>query len=143
LAGAEPGQVDIAKKALSEAIGAGQMDLALNLARGVPAAKLPSDARLLLVAEEIRRGHPDRALPWLAVSGENGDLSFLTPLITAWAAADRGNVDQALATIDQVPANSLLAPTMAQQRAFILIKFRRTAEAEPLARRAVGAAGSR
>ena len=47
------------KKALSEAVGAGQMDLALSLARSSPAAKLPSDARLLLVAEEIKRKHPD------------------------------------------------------------------------------------
>ena len=65
LAAAQPGDVDIAKKALSEAIGAGQMDLALKLTRSVPAVNLPSEARLLLVAEEIRRGHPERAIPWL------------------------------------------------------------------------------
>ena len=77
LAEAQPGQTDLARKALSEAIGAGQMDLALSLAHRVPPARLLSDARLLLVAEEIKRGHPERALPWLAVSGDNGDLSFL------------------------------------------------------------------
>src|SRR5215210_8678963 len=38
LAGSEPNQIDIAKKALSEAVGAGQMDLALNLTRSIPAA---------------------------------------------------------------------------------------------------------
>ena len=58
LADAQPDQVDIARKALSEAIGAGQMDLALSLARTVPAAKLPTDARLLLVADEVRRDQP-------------------------------------------------------------------------------------
>lgn len=143
LAEAQPGQVDIAKKALSEAIGAGQMDLALSLARSVPSAKLPTDARLLLVAEEIRRRHPERALPWLAVGADNGDLSFLSPLITAWAAADRGNADQALAAIDQIPAGSLLTPLIAEERAFILLKFRRTAEAEAYVRRAVGSAAAR
>src|SRR5205085_6314393 len=44
LAGSQPDQVDLAKKALGEAIGAGRMDLALNLARAIPAAKLPTDA---------------------------------------------------------------------------------------------------
>ena len=41
LADAQPDQVDIARKALSEAISAGHMGLALRLARTVPAAKLP------------------------------------------------------------------------------------------------------
>ena len=139
---AEPGQVDVAKKALLEAIGAGQMDLALNLAHGVPSANLPTDARLLLVAEEIRRGHPDRAVPWLSAKSDNGDLTFLTPLVTAWAAADNGNVEQALAILDQVQQTNLAAIAL-ETRAFILLKAKRSAEAEPLARRVVGAAGGR
>jgi tetratricopeptide (TPR) repeat protein len=143
LAQAEPGQTDIANRALSEAIGTGRMDLALNLARNVGAAKLPTEARLLLVAEEIRRGRPDRAQSWLAPDNGGGDLSFLVPLITAWSAADRGNVDQALAAFDQLPANSLLLPLASEQRAFLLLKARRSAEAESLARQAVGAAGGR
>ena len=143
LAEAQPAQVDIAKKALAEAIGAGQMDLALSLAHAVPAAKLPSEARLLLVSEEIRRGRPERALPWLSVSADNGDLTFLAPLITAWAAADRGRLDQALATLDQLPANNLLSPILPEERALLLLKGRRSAEAESYARRAVGHAGAR
>ncbi|MFL6762281.1 MAG: tetratricopeptide repeat protein [Sphingomicrobium sp.] len=143
LAQSQPGQVDIAKRALSEAIGAGEMGLALSLSHTVPAQQLPTDARLLLVAEELRRGHPERALPWLAARGDNGDLSFLTPLVTAWAAADRGGIDQALAVLDQVPQNSVLSPLIAQERAFVLIKAKRTAEAEPFARRAVGSANAR
>lgn len=143
LSEAQPGQVEIARKALVEAIGAGQMDLALSLARSVPAAKLPSDARLLLVAEEIRRRRPERAIAWLSARGENGDLTFLTPLVTAWAAADRGNADLALSTLDQMPPTSLLTPLMAEERGLILLKFRRSAEAEPFARSAVGRAGGR
>ncbi len=53
LAEAQPQQVDIARKALSEAIGSGQMDLALSLSRAMPTAKLPGDARLLLAGAEI------------------------------------------------------------------------------------------
>jgi tetratricopeptide (TPR) repeat protein len=142
LSQSEPGQAEIARKALSEAIGAGQMDLALSLVHSVPAATLPTDARLLLVAEEIRRGHPERALPWLT-TGASGDLSFLAPLITAWAAADDGKPDQALAALDQVSSGSLLAPVAGEERAFILLKFRRAADAEPYARRAVGGGGGR
>jgi tetratricopeptide (TPR) repeat protein len=143
LAGSEPGQVDIAKKALSEAMGAGRMDLALNLARAIPATKLPTDARLLIVTDEVKRRRADRALPWLALSADNGDLSFLAPLITAWDAAERGNADLALNTVNQIPTGSLLSPLIAEQRALILLKFRRTAEAEPYARRAIGSAGAR
>jgi tetratricopeptide (TPR) repeat protein len=142
LAQVEPGQPDLAKKALSEAIGAGQMDLALRLAHSVPAAKLPTDARLLLVAEELRRGHPDRALPWLAVKGDGGDLTFLAPVIGAWAGAERGNVEQALSVLDQ--AQGKLPEAIAiEERALILLKGKRTADAEPYVRRAVGNAAGR
>ena len=143
LAQAQPGDIDIARKALGEAIGAGRMDLALGLARGIPPAKLSTDARLLLAGDEIRRGHPERALPWLAAGAEAGDLTFLNPLINAWAAANRGSAEQALAAIDQIPSSSLIAPLSAEQRGFILLKFHRAADAEPYARQAVGAAGSR
>jgi tetratricopeptide (TPR) repeat protein len=143
LAQTQPGQSDLAKKALSEAIGAGQMDLALSLARSVPAVNLPTEARLLLAGEEIRRGHPERAQTWLAANASSGDLTFLVPLITAWAAADAGKPDQALAALDQIPTGSLLAPISVEERAFILLKFRRTADAESYARRSVGVAGAR
>src|SRR5215210_4719985 len=143
LAGSQPDKLEITKKEMTEAIGAGQMDLALSLARTIPAAKLSTEARLLLVTDEVKRRRADRAVLWLSVAGDNGDLTFLRPLIASWDAADRGNLNQALATLDQVPANSLLAPLRAEQRAAILLKFRRTADAEPFARRAIGAAGPR
>src|SRR5437868_3080514 len=143
LAQAQPDQADIARKALSEAIGAGDMQLALSLARSAPAAKLPVEARLLLTTEEIRRHHPERAQQWLAATGSNGDLTFLAPLINAWTAADRGDEQRALAAFDQISAKSLLSPVDSEERAFVLLKFRRTAEAEPVARQAVGRAGAR
>jgi len=143
LAQAEPDQADLTRKALSEAVGAGQMELALNLAHDIPLNKLTTDARLLLIAEEIRRHHPERATPWLAASTENGDLSFLSPLVSAWTAAEHGNTDQALAALNQVPTGSLLAPLAPEERALILLKGRRAADAEPFARQAVGSAGGR
>jgi tetratricopeptide (TPR) repeat protein len=143
LAQSQPGQVDLARKALGEALGAGQMDLALKLARTIPPAKLATDARLLLVADEIRHRRPDRALPWLSLSADNGDLAFLAPLVTAWDAADRGDLGKAVSIVDQIPTGSLLGPLRAEEKAFILLKFRKTADAEPYARRAIGTAGPR
>ncbi len=143
LAEAEPNQVDIARKALSEAIGSGQMDLAISLSQKIAATKLPIEARLLLVADSIKRSRIDRAQEWLAVKGESGDLTFLSPLLTAWDAAARGEADRALSTIDTIPPNSLLGPLRSEEDAFLLLKFRRTAEAESYARRAIGAAGAR
>jgi tetratricopeptide (TPR) repeat protein len=139
----QPDQTDLARKGLGEALGAGQFDLALKLARSIPAAKLPTDARLLLVADEIKHRRADRALQWLTVAADNGDLSFLAPLITAWDAADRNDLTRAVTTIDQIPAASLIAPLRDEEKALILLKFRRTADAEPFARRAIGNAGAR
>jgi tetratricopeptide (TPR) repeat protein len=143
LAQSQPDQVDIARKALLEAIGSGQTDLALSVAAKLPPAKLPTEARLLLVADNVRHRRIDQALGWLGTKGESADLSFLAPLLSAWDAADRGDMDRALATIDQVPNNSLLAPLRNEEHALILLKFRRTADAEPYARRAIGTAGAR
>ena len=143
LAEAQPKDVDLARKALSEAISAGRMDMALQLARQVPTAQLTGDARLLLASEELRRNRPDRALPWLSATGENGALDFLTPLVSAWASADRGDLKRALDQIDQIPPNSLLGPLRAEQHALLLLKYRRAADAEPFARRALATAGGR
>ena len=143
LAQAQPQDVDLARKALGEAIGAGQMDLALNLARSVPPQRLTSEARMLLATDEIRRRRTDRAVEWLSLKGENGDLAFLVPLVKAWDQAESGDLNRAIQEVDAIPNNSLLTPLKAEQRALILLKFRRTAEAEPFARQAIGGAGNR
>src|SRR5207248_4784266 len=143
LAQSQPAQPDLARKALAEALGAGQMELALTLIQKVPTAKLSNEARLLLTADALRHNRIDRALGWLAIKADNGDLSFLAPLLTAWDAAQRGDAERALTTVDQIADNSLLGPLKSEERALILLKFRRTAEAEPFARRAVGSAGAR
>jgi tetratricopeptide (TPR) repeat protein len=143
LSQSQPQQVDLAQKAFTEALGAGQTDLALSVAAKTPATKLSTEARLLLVADAVKRRRVDRALGWLHVGAENPNLSFLAPLLTAWDYADRGNGEQALATIRQIANNSPLGPLRAEQEALILLKLRRTAEAESPARRAVGSAGAR
>jgi tetratricopeptide (TPR) repeat protein len=132
----------IRRKALAEALGAGDIPLALRLARRLPAADLTVDARLLLIADELRRGRSDKALQFVA-GPDDANLQFLEPLIKAWTAVERRDLNSALTTIDQILVNSLLGPFRFENRAFILLKFRRTAEAEPFARRAIAAAGGR
>jgi tetratricopeptide (TPR) repeat protein len=143
LADTQPGEIQFAQQALTEAIGAGRMDLALSLSAKIPPAKLSTDARLLLVTDAVKQNRVDRALPWLASTGGNGDLTFLAPLLTAWDAAERGDQGRALASLNQIPSSNILGPLRDEEQALILLKFRRAAEAEPYARRAIGAAGAR
>ena len=143
LADRSAGDTTISRKALSEAIGAGDMPLALRLAAKLKPSDLTTDARLLLIADELRRGRSDRALPFVAGAGSEANLQFLEPLIKAWAAVERRDLNSALTIIDQIPVNSLLGPFRYENRAFILLKFRRPADAEPFARRAIAAAGGR
>ena len=143
LADAQPGESQFAQQALTEAIGAGQMDLALSLISKIPAAKLSTDARLLLVTDAVKRRQASRALPWLNTGESNADLTFLAPLINAWDATERGDQDKAIASLGQIQARSLLGPLRDEEQALILLKFRRAAEAEPYARRAIGVAGAR
>jgi len=140
---AQPSETDLSRKAVSEAINAGRMDLALQLARQIPPQLLSGDARLLLAADEMRRNRAQRALPWLAAPGDSVALDFLTPLVTAWAAADDGKLDDALKTLDGIAANNPIGSMRNEQRAFILLKFKRTADAEPYVRRAVATTSAR
>jgi len=135
--------VQFAQQALTEAIGSGQMDLALSLANKVPPAKLSAEARLLLVTEAVKQRQGERALQWLAPSAGTADLRLFAPLITAWDAADRGDQQRALSSVDQIAAKSPLRPLVDEQQALILLKFRRTAEAEPFARQGIATAGTR
>lgn len=143
LSSTRPGESDLKGKALSEALGAGRMDLAIPAARAIPPNELASDARLLLVADAIKGGRIADARTYLAIKGATGDLLFLAPLIDAWAAAGRRDEARALASIDEIPGNGLLSPFRDEQRALILLKFGRSADAEPFARRAIGSAGPR
>ena len=143
LADAEPGQVQFAQQALTEAIGSGQMDLALTLAGKVPPAKLSTEARLLLVTEAVKQRRAERALPWLAPTAGTPDLRLFAPLINAWDAAERGDQQRALSNLGQIDSKSPLRPLVDEEQALILLKFRRTADAEPFARRAIASAGPR
>ena len=143
LSSRRPNEAELRTKALAEALGAGRMDLAIPAARAFKPEDLASDARLLLVADEVKRGRIDAANALLAVKGEVGDLAFLSPLLDAWSAAERKDFAKAVQIVDQIAPNSLLGPFEAEMRAFITLKAGNSAEAEPFARRAIGNAGPR
>ena len=144
LAEAESDNQSLMRKAVTAAIGAGDMPLALRLLRRNPSAPLTLDAKLLLIAEDLRERRTERAVQLIqSPAADEASVAFLIPLLTAWNAADRNDLNTALTTLEQVPANSLLGAFRDENRAFILLKFRRAADAEPFARRAIGSAGGR
>src|SRR5687767_7187234 len=73
----------VTKQALSQAINAGDMKLALRLVRGLPAAETPIEARMLQVAEALRSKDEARALALLQDRSEAGDLGFVRPFVQA------------------------------------------------------------
>ena len=121
----------ITKEALSQAISAGDMKLALRLVRTLPANETPLEARLLQVADALRSNDGGRALSFIQQGSEAGDLGFVRPFLQAWIAADSKDQPRALAALDTVSSGSLLAALAPEHRALILLKFGRIAEAQP------------
>jgi len=121
----------ITKEALSQAISAGDMKLALRLVRSLPAAETPFEARLLQVADALRSNDGGRALAFIQQGSEAGDLGFVRPFLQAWIAADAKDQVRALAALDTVTSGNLLAALVPEHRALILLKFGRIAEAQP------------
>jgi tetratricopeptide (TPR) repeat protein len=143
LAESDTGNKSLSRRAASQAISAGAMSLALKLGRSMPQDSLTTDVRLLLAADELVRGRSARAQTYLSGGGEDGDLSFIAPYVSAWAAVDRRNIADALTTLEQIPPSSLLGTYVNEQRAYILIKAKMTQDAEPFARRAIAQGAQR
>ena len=137
-----PGEEQLRRRAIGEAIEAGDMPLALQLSRPLPIDQTALDVRLLLVAEQLHSGHDARALEILRTKVGMIDSSFLAPFVEAWTRADKRD-GNATASLNQVPDASPLAPLRDEHRAMILLKLKRPAEALPLAQSALGKAGGR
>jgi len=133
----------LTEKAISTAILAGELPLAMRLSQGLAPDKLPIEAKLLLVADQLRQGHEAGAMSAAAQPGGKANASFVIPLLKAWDAAERGDLPSAMAALDSAPANGLIAPFRDEHRALILLKLKRAAEAAPFAQRALAAAGGR
>jgi tetratricopeptide (TPR) repeat protein len=65
------------------------------------------------------------------------------PFVQAWTAADASDQARALAALNNVSNANLLAALAPENRALILLKFRRTAEAQPLIDQVLKTAGGR
>lgn len=133
----------IAKQAVSQAISAGDMKLALRLARDLPADSMPIEARLLQVAEALRSNDDKRALALLQGQYEGGNLDFLRPFVEAWIAADAKDEKRSLAALNQLSPRNLLGTLAPEHRALILLKFGESSEAQPYVEQALANAGGR
>ena len=143
LAEANPNDRVVAGRAVAQAISAGDMELALRLSRSMAKdADLGVDARLLLVADELRAGKEGRGLALLKASSSEPDLSFLAPIVEAWVAVRRDG-DRALEILAQVPVGSPVGGRVSENRALVLLQMGKSADADPYARRAIGMAGGR
>ena len=109
---AQPDQADLAQQgARARRSAPGRWTWRCSLARTIPAAKLPTDARLLLVADEVKRRRLDRALPWLDARRRQR-----RPVVPRRRCSPPGTRPSAAIRpgrwrrVDQIPVNSLLGP---------------------------------
>lgn len=137
-----PDDMTLRRRAVIGAIAAGDTKLALQLARAIPIADTPLDARMLIVADDLRAGRENRAIEILRSRAGVIDASFLAPFVEAWALADRRN-PRAIDALAQITPGSALANQLNEQRALIYLKLKRPQEAAPFARIALASAGGR
>ena len=137
-----PGDLTLKRRAVIGAIAAGDSRLALQLARAMPIAETPLDARMLIVADELRSGREKRAVDILRTKAGIIDSSFLAPFVEAWALADSRN-PKALDALAQVTPGSVLSAQLNEQRAFLYLKLKQPQDAAPFAKIAVASAGGR
>lgn len=141
LAAREPGNRDVARRAVSTAIEAGETGLALVVAQRMAPADLGLDGRLLIVADLLARGRANEALGVVNERTSDADGGFLAPVLRGWAEHAAGM--DGSARLAAVRSDSMLAPFAAEQRAAMLLSARRVAEAVPLIESALEVGGRR
>ena len=137
-----PAEDQLRRRAIGHAIEAGDMNLALQLAGRLKPEQASLDLRLLQVAELLRNGDEKRASALLRTQGGLIDSSFLAPFVEAWMRADKRD-PRALDVLALVPETSALAGQRDEQKALILLRLKRPAEALPIAELALAKAGGR
>ena len=137
---ADRSDVAIGRRAVAAGIEAGSFDRAILAARALPPARRQLDARLLLVADQLRRGSLAGALT--EVGANDADGAFVLPLLRAWAERDARRDGDAVLNSPESAA-TLIAPYLAEQRAYLLLASRRPAEAAPLIKIALSVAAGR
>jgi len=142
MAMADPADRTIARRAIATAIQSGQADLAISLAKDIPADQLPVDARLMLAADALRNGKAKRAIESLEKGATSTEVELFAPLVKAWDLTDRGKVE-GQAMLASLPAGSPLAPIAQEQRAAMLFALNKPDEALSLAQQALLQGGGR
>ena len=142
LAAADPANTVLADRAISQAISAGDMPLALRLVGNRPPVGFGVDGRLLLAANALRSRRAEQAVQLLQLDAPSGSLKFLAQPVLAWTLIERRD-PRAMQAIEGIPADGVSAPLKIELSAFALIRQGNTAAAEPLARRAIETGGGR
>jgi len=134
MADADPADRTIARKAISTAIQSGQAELAISLAKAIPPNELPVDARLLLAADQLRRGKNKDAVAALEKGATSTETDLFAPLMKAWERTARGKSD-GIELLSQLSTTSPLAPIANEQKAAMLFALGKPDEALPIAQR--------
>lgn len=134
MAEADPADRTIARKAISTAIQSGQAELAISLAKNIPPDELPIDARLMLAADQLRRGKNKEAAAALEKGVTSTEVDLFAPLVKAWERTARGKYD-GVESLSQMSAASPLAPIVNEQKAAMLFALGKPDEALPIAQR--------
>ena len=125
----DPGNTTIADHAYRQAILGGDMALAVRAAHLLDAQKaLPSDARLLLVFEQVKAHDWVKARALTEQLAQDRAFGFYAPYLRAWIAAGSGQGD-AIALVEGARGIPLAALYYPEQRALLLIALGRGAEA--------------
>ena len=137
-----PTEAQLRRRAIGHASEAGDRDLALQLAGRVTPQQAALDLRLLQVADELLQGNEAQASILLRTPGGVIDSSFIAPFVEAWTRAAKRD-PYALDIWATVRDTSALASQRDEQRALILLKLKRPAEALIAADLALAKAGGR
>ena len=134
MAEANPADRTIARRAIATAIQSGQAALAITLAKTIPPDELPIDARLMLAADQLRRGKNKDAVAALEKGATSTEVDLFAPLVKAWELTARGKHD-GIDLLTQMSAASPLAPIANEQKAAMLFALDKPDEALPIAQR--------
>jgi tetratricopeptide (TPR) repeat protein len=141
MSAADPSDRTIARRAIASAIQSGQPELAVSLARKLPANEIAIDARLMLAADSLRRGKAKQAIAELEQGATSTEVDLFAPLVKAWEQTARGKMD-GVEALKQMSSASPLAPIADEQKAAMLFALGKPDEALPLAQKTLLQAGS-
>lgn len=129
-----PADPMLAQRSYRQAMGAGDRTLALAAARRLDAlGALPPDGRLLILSAAVRDRDWKAADAAIEAIAREKAFGFLLPALRAWVALGSGRGDP-VAILDAGGGGALGAVYAGEQRAFLLLAGKRTAEAIPALR---------